>query len=90
MEFLEKLNKVVIVRAFPLDEKKKFFNQESNYEIDIIRLQGDINNAIDELNREKYKIVGMEAVMSGKGRITFNLGYSYTEGVLILAEKFIQ
>ncbi|RZV39901.1 MAG: hypothetical protein EVJ48_02970 [Candidatus Acidulodesulfobacterium acidiphilum] len=83
MEFFEELNKTVFVPAFSL-------SKDSNYQINTNQFGEDINKAINILNMEKYRIVGIQSVISGKGINNAGLGYSYTEGVLILAEKFIK
>ena len=84
-KFYEKLNKTVFVQAFLL-------NKGIDYQIDTKRLEDDINKAIDKLNMEKYIIVGIETIISGKtvtpaGAQPF--GCSYTEGVLITAQHFL-
>lgn len=90
-----------------IDEKirKKEVVQDgwSDCQIDGERLNNDVGNVIDKLNREGYEVISITPATSGtwaykykentihngagKGSYGYGYGYSYTEGVLVLAKK---
>jgi hypothetical protein len=62
----------------------------SDSEVDGARLQRDVQRAVDELNAEGYDIVSLVPVESGAYNWSpegYSYGYSYTEGIIILARK---
>ena len=62
----------------------------SDCEIDGERLQQDVQQAVDGLNEEGYDVVSLVPVESGAYNWSaegYSYGYSYTEGVIILARK---
>jgi hypothetical protein len=62
----------------------------SDSEIDGERLQQDVQQAVDGLNEEGYDVVSLTPVESGAYNWSpegYSYGYSYTEGVIILARK---
>jgi hypothetical protein len=62
----------------------------SDSEIDGERLQRDVQQAVGELNEEGYEVVSLVPVESGAYNWSaegYSYGYSYTEGVIILAQK---
>jgi hypothetical protein len=62
----------------------------SDCEIDGQRLQRDVQLVVDELNDGGYDIVSLVPVESGTYNWSpegYSYGYSYTEGVIVLARK---
>ena len=62
----------------------------SDSEIDGERLQRNVQQAVDGLNEEGYEVVSLVPVESGAYNWSpegYSYGYSYTEGVIILARK---
>lgn len=90
-----------------IDEKirKKEVVQDgwSDCQIDGERLNNDVGQVIDKLNRKGYEVISITPATSGtwaykykentihngagKGSYGYGYGYSYTEGVLVLAKK---
>jgi hypothetical protein len=62
----------------------------SDSEIDGERLQRDVQQAVDGLNKEGYEVFSLAPVESGAYNWSpegYSYGYSYTEGMIILARK---
>lgn len=71
----------------------------SDCEIDVIRLNNDIAEAVEILNREQYEVISITPITSGKYDYSYRAalieakgygygyGYSHTEGVIILAKQ---
>jgi len=79
-EFLN-LNKVVFISAQ--------FKSHGSSEIDGERLTSELRVEIQQLNNNGYEIVSITPVTSGKYNYQqwFSYGYSYTEGIIIVARK---
>lgn len=83
------MNKTIFVQAYPQDEIKGM--------IDGIRLSNDIQANVERLNQDGYKVLNITPITSGTyfeknptwkllDKANYAVGYSYTEGVIILAE----
>lgn len=62
----------------------------SDCEIDGERLQQDVQQEVNRLNEEGYDVISLVPVESGAYNWSpegYSYGYSYTEGVIILARK---
>jgi hypothetical protein len=65
----------------------------SGREIDGFQLQKDVQKALYELNTDNFEVVSVSPVTSGSykgnrdGYSGYGCGYSYTEGMIIIARK---
>ncbi len=70
----------------------------SDKEIDGFQLQEDLQNALNDLNRDGFEVVTVTPITSGNyswktgpqgniGGWGYGYGYSYTEGLLVTAKK---
>jgi len=77
-------------RKIKKDVTKKKQIGLSESKIDGEKLAIDIQLAIDKLNNEGYEVVCVSEVISGDGMFGGDgYGYSYTEGVNIVAKKIV-
>jgi hypothetical protein len=79
------------------EKKKQRFS--SDKDIDIVRLNLDINNEIEKLNNSGYEVISITPITSGEYKYDYSVltsykigygwgyGFSYTSGVIITAKK---
>jgi hypothetical protein len=70
---------------------EKVLDGYSDSKIDGQRLSEDIQKAVDNLNKKGYEVICISEVTSGNYSIGSEsvFGYSYTEGVNIIAKKVV-
>lgn len=79
-----------------LGHERKVIAQEwvsegySDCQIDGKRFQQDVQQAVDSLNEEGFEVISLTPIESGAYNWSaegYSYGYSYTEGIIILARK---
>jgi pantoate kinase len=68
---------------------KKVLSGYSDSKIDGQGLSEDIQKAVDTLNKDGYEVICISEVTSAYGNSAYGYGYSYTEGVNIIAKKVV-
>jgi len=84
------VNKVVYVKAYfkLLGYGRNQSEVWSDSEVDGESLNNDIGQAVRQLNIDGYEVLSMMPVTSGRFQDD-SYGFSYTEGVTIVAKKFV-
>lgn len=79
------------------DEKKWVQSGFSDRWVDTGRLEKDLQEAVESLNKEGYEVISVTNVISGnynwkydsiaQGGYGYGYGYSYTDGLMVVARK---
>ena len=79
------------------DEKKWVQTGFSDCWVDMGRLEKDLQEAVERLNKEGYEVISVTNIISGNynfkaqvlstGGYGYGYGYSYTDGLMVVARK---
>lgn len=81
------------------NEEKWVQTGYSDKEVDTTRLAKDLQEAIENLNKDGYEVISVNDVISGKYNYdyrkeagatwgySYGYGYSYTDGLIVVARK---